>query len=54
MVQHLTGGAWGVVLRRPLEAAVKTLPATNLTLASTLEVFEPVSVVFVSLPATLE
>jgi len=26
MVQHLTGGAWGVVLRRPLEAAVKTLP----------------------------
>ncbi len=26
MVQHLTGGAWGVVLRRPLEAAVRTLP----------------------------
>ncbi len=26
MTQHLTGGAWGVVLRRPLEAAVKTLP----------------------------
>lgn len=27
MVQHLTGGAWGVVLRRPFEAAVRTLPA---------------------------
>jgi len=26
MVQHLTGGAWGVVLRRPMEAAVRTLP----------------------------
>lgn len=26
MVQHLTGGAWGVVLRRPLEAAVRTIP----------------------------
>ncbi len=26
MVQHLTGGAWGIVLRRPLEAVVRTLP----------------------------
>ena len=26
MTQHLSGGAWGVVLRRPLEAAVRTLP----------------------------
>ena len=26
MVQHLTGGAWGLVMRRPLEAAVRTLP----------------------------
>jgi hypothetical protein len=26
MVQHLSGGAWGVVLRRPLEAVVRTLP----------------------------
>lgn len=26
MIQHLTGGAWGVVLRRPFEAAVRTLP----------------------------
>jgi hypothetical protein len=26
MVQHLSGGAWGIVLRRPLEAAVRTLP----------------------------
>src|SRR5690242_7837183 len=26
MIQHLTGGAWGMVIRRPLEAAVKTLP----------------------------
>src|SRR5262245_3139605 len=26
LVQHLSGGAWGVVLRRPLEAAVRTLP----------------------------
>lgn len=26
MVQYLTGGAWGVVTRRPLEAASRTLP----------------------------
>lgn len=27
MVQHLSGGAWGVVMRRPLEAAASTIPA---------------------------
>jgi hypothetical protein len=27
MVQHLSGGAWGVVIRRILEAATRTLPA---------------------------
>jgi hypothetical protein len=27
MVIHLTGGAWGVVIRRPLEAATRTIPA---------------------------
>jgi hypothetical protein len=27
MVQHLSGGAWGLVIRRPLEAAVSTIPA---------------------------
>lgn len=26
MVQHLSGGAWGIVIRRPLEAAASTLP----------------------------
>jgi hypothetical protein len=26
MVQHLSGGAWGIVLRRPFEAAVRTIP----------------------------
>jgi hypothetical protein len=26
MVQHLSGGAWGVVIRRTLEAVVRTLP----------------------------
>ena len=26
MIQHLTGGAWGVVIRRPAEAATRTLP----------------------------
>src|SRR5256884_3057019 len=26
MLQHLAGGAWGLVLRRPLEAAALTLP----------------------------
>jgi hypothetical protein len=26
MVQHLSGGVWGIILRRPLEAAVRTLP----------------------------
>ena len=30
MVQHLSGGAWGVVIRRPLEAAVSTLPVMAL------------------------
>jgi hypothetical protein len=27
MLIHLTGGAWGVVIRRPLEAATRTIPA---------------------------
>ena len=27
MVQHLSGGAWGIVIRRPLEAATSTIPA---------------------------
>ena len=26
MLQHLTGGDWGMVIRRPLEAASRTLP----------------------------
>jgi hypothetical protein len=26
MVQYLTGGAWGVIIRRPAEAAARTLP----------------------------
>lgn len=26
MLQHLTGGLWGVVIRRPLEAATRTIP----------------------------
>src|SRR5713101_7444662 len=26
MLQHLTGGHWGVVIRRPLESATRTLP----------------------------
>jgi hypothetical protein len=30
MVQHLSGGAWGIVIRRPLEAAVRTMPIMTL------------------------
>jgi hypothetical protein len=30
MLQYLTGGAWGVVIRRPLEAATRTLPLVAL------------------------
>jgi hypothetical protein len=30
MLNHLSGGAWGVVLRRPLEAGARTLPVTGL------------------------
>src|SRR5216684_1037384 len=26
MLQHLTGGAWGLIIRRVLEAATRTLP----------------------------
>src|SRR5688572_1694868 len=26
MLQHMSGGAWGMVIRRPLEAATRTLP----------------------------
>ncbi len=26
MIQHLTGGMWGMVIRRQLEAAMKVLP----------------------------
>lgn len=32
MLQYLTGGAWGVVVRRPCEAATRTLPLTALML----------------------
>ena len=30
MLQHLTGGGWGLVIRRPLEAATRTLPVVLL------------------------
>src|SRR5689334_17040383 len=30
MIQHLTGGAWGMVIRRPLEAAMRVLPLMGL------------------------
>jgi len=30
MVQHLSGGVWGIILRRPFEAAVRTLPIMTL------------------------
>lgn len=30
MIQHLTGGKWGMVMRRQLEAATKTLPLMGL------------------------
>src|SRR6202022_4701389 len=26
MLQHLTGGQWGIIIRRPLESATRTLP----------------------------
>ncbi len=29
-LQHLTGGAWGIITRRPMEAAVRTLPLVAL------------------------
>lgn len=32
MLQHLTGGGWGLVIRRPLEAATRTLPLMLLLL----------------------
>jgi hypothetical protein len=30
MVQHLSGGVWGIVLRRPFEAVIRTLPVMTL------------------------
>ena len=27
MLQHLTGGHWGIVIRRPLESATRSLPS---------------------------
>ena len=33
MLQYLTGGAWGVVIRRPCEAAARTLPLVALMFA---------------------
>src|SRR2546426_6457531 len=30
MLQHLTGGGWGLVIRRALEAATRTLPLMTL------------------------
>ena len=36
MLQHLTGGAWGLMIRRPLEAAARTLPFLGLLFAPVL------------------
>jgi hypothetical protein len=30
LIQHLSGGRWGIALRRPMEAAARTLPAVGL------------------------
>jgi len=30
MVQYLTGGVWGIILRRPFEAALRTMPVMTL------------------------
>src|SRR6185436_5728651 len=30
MVQYLSGGVWGIILRRPFEAALRTLPVMTL------------------------
>jgi hypothetical protein len=30
MVQHLSGGVWGIILRRPFEAALRTMPIMTL------------------------
>lgn len=30
MVQHLSGGVWGIILRRPFEAALRTLPVMTI------------------------
>src|SRR5687768_6122567 len=30
MLQYVTGGAWGVVIRRPCEAAARTIPLVAL------------------------
>ncbi len=30
MLQHITGGAWGAIIRRPLESATRTLPVLAL------------------------
>ena len=46
MIQYLTGGQWGVLLRRPLEAASRTLPLLALA-------FVPVVVLFF-MPGTAE
>ncbi len=36
MLQYLTGGAWGVVIRRPCEAAIRTMPLVLLMFAPVL------------------
>src|SRR5580698_405889 len=33
MLQYLTGGAWGTMIRRPLESATRTLPLMLLVFA---------------------
>ena len=33
MLQYLTGGAWGIAIRRELEAATRTLPLDSTTMA---------------------
>lgn len=41
MIQHMTGGMWGMVIRRQLEAAMKTLPMMGLLFVPILAVGIP-------------
>jgi hypothetical protein len=54
MMQHLTGGMWGIVIRRPLESATRALPLVFILFAPIFFGFRHIYGAWLNAPATGE